>query len=336
MDILSRLNSPLLDRLRDVPGVWVVGGAVRDVLLGREPQEIDVVVEGDAIAVARSLGGEPVVHERFGTARLDGMDLTSARRETYERPGALPTVELGATLQEDLARRDFTVNAMAVRLADGEFAEWPGAREDLAAQRLRVLHPRSFSDDPTRMLRGVRYAARLGFTLETPADPALLATVSGERTGAEIRLALREPLVKVLPLLDATGLGAAVFGEFRAEPALIARVLELCPPDARCEWAALAACLTPGSRTDGLGFTAAERRTLRAPLEVALVAAARGDEAAREWLERLRHVRTEVTGDELVAAGLSGPAVGAALKRAWEAAAAGGDREAQLRAALDS
>src|ERR687897_971084 len=119
--------------LRDEPGVYLVGGAVRDELLGRTPKELDFVVEGDAIAVARRaaerLGGELIVHERFGTATVrthtDSFDLTSARTETYAHPGALPTVTLGASIEEDLRRRDFTVNAIARRL-DGREIAFPG------------------------------------------------------------------------------------------------------------------------------------------------------------------------------------------------------------------
>src|SRR4051812_43933303 len=161
----------VLAAVAGAPGVHVVGGAVRDALRGQVPRELDLVVEGDALAVARRaaarVGGTLTVHERFGTAtvRAEGydFDLAGARRESYPRPGALPEVELGARIADDLARRDFSVNAMAVGLADGAFTEWPGARADLDARLLRVLHERSFIDDPTRMLRLLRYAARLGF-----------------------------------------------------------------------------------------------------------------------------------------------------------------------------
>src|SRR5215211_2865858 len=137
--LLDRLRAapgaaPVLDAIADLPGVWVVGGAVRDALLGREPRDPDLVVEGDAAAVAQRLGANAVVHERFGTATAAGsVNVAAARRERYERPGALPDVELGAPLREDLARRDFTVNAIALHLADGELIFHPGAREDLDA-----------------------------------------------------------------------------------------------------------------------------------------------------------------------------------------------------------
>src|SRR4051812_16054386 len=207
-----------------VGGAYVVGGAVRDALRGQVPRELDLVVEGDVTAIARlaaeRVGGELTLHERFGTATIRtgdfAFDVAAARRERYERPGALPTVELGATIEEDLARRDFTVNAMAVSLVDGHFTTWPGAREDLDAGVLRVLHDGSFIDDPTRMLRLLRYAARLEFAIEphTEAliDSQLLDTVSGDRAGNELRLLLREP-GKALELLDHYGLGRALLGE---------------------------------------------------------------------------------------------------------------------------
>src|SRR3954471_7989972 len=195
-----------MDLLREAPGadivfeavageagVYVVGGAVRDALLGRIPKELDLVVEGDAIELAtraaRRVNGSVVAHDRFRTATVsaDGFafDLASARRETYPRPGALPEVTLGATIAEDLARRDFTVNAIALDIARDRAIEWPGARQDLDARQLRVLHERSFVHDPMRVWRLVRYAARLAFAphpdTHARLDPRLLDTVTGDR-----------------------------------------------------------------------------------------------------------------------------------------------------------
>ena len=188
---------PGVERLRDAAAgadAHLVGGAVRDLLLGRERVDIDVVVEGDALALARSVDPEATVHERFGTAtaRLDGLtvDLASARSESYARPGALPDVRPG-TLAQDLARRDFTINAMAVPLSGGELADPHGGLTDLSAGLLRVLHDRSFTDDPTRGLRAARYAARLGLELEEQTEGLLrgadLGTVSQQRVEAELR-----------------------------------------------------------------------------------------------------------------------------------------------------
>jgi tRNA nucleotidyltransferase (CCA-adding enzyme) len=157
---------------------FVVGGLVRDALLERPPAryDLDVVVEGDALAVARALAdaasGTLVEHERFLTASVTladrrRVDLVTARSERYERPGALPHV-LPALIAQDLKRRDFTVNTLAVELASGGFGllDPLGGGTDVARRRLRILHPLSFVEDPTRIFRAARYAARLGFALD--------------------------------------------------------------------------------------------------------------------------------------------------------------------------
>src|SRR4051794_16296755 len=225
MDALRRAPGAdlVLKAIEGEPNVYVVGGAVRDALLSRPPKELDLVVEGDAIPVARRaakrIDGSLVVHDRFKTATItaDGVsfDLASARQERYPRPGALPDVTLGATITEDLARRDFTVNAIAVDLARDRAIEWPGARTDLEHHQLKVLHERSFVDDPTRMLRLVRYAARLAFNTHPDTrrllDPRLLDTITGDRAGNELRLALFEPPT-AMHLLQVTGLAAKLIG----------------------------------------------------------------------------------------------------------------------------
>jgi tRNA nucleotidyltransferase (CCA-adding enzyme) len=240
-------------------GLALVGGAVRDLLLERSPRELDVVTEeDDAARVADELAtrlreGEPgspvvTVHERFGTAVAEWpggrIDVARRRAESYLVPGALPEVRPG-TLEEDLRRRDFTVNALAVPLGGprrGELLAPEHGREDLDAGLLRVLHDRSFLDDPTRLLRLARYSSRLGFAVETTtaglAAEALragaLETVSGTRLGAELRLALEEPdglaalsALSELGALEALGLGPDVDRD------LAARALALLPPDGR-------------------------------------------------------------------------------------------------------
>ena len=384
-DLLERLRdlpgaAELFDALADVPEVWVVGGAVRDTLLGREPRDLDLVVEGDATAVARRLGEDPLVHERFGTATATGeVNLAAARRERYERPGALPEVELGAPIAEDLARRDFSVNAIAVRLADGRLEAVPGALEDLAARRLRVLHERSFLDDPTRLLRLVRYADRLRFQIEeetrmwafAAVEGGALATVTAARLGAELRLLATEPMPGAVCGLEAFGLGPELLPGFDVDPDLVERAQRLCPHDARADLVALAACLIDASasalaaRLDAFEFTARERETVVAaairsralapvlggtdggsaiwtllrrelPETVALAGALGAAEAARRWLEDLRHQKLAISGDDLLAEGLEGPAIGRALDAATAAMLDGeaDGRDAQLAAAL--
>jgi len=354
--------------------VHLVGGAVRDLLLGREPRELDLVVEGDVDAVAERLGGAIVAHDRFGTARVEAggcrYDLARARAESYAAPGALPDVR-PAGLVEDLRRRDVTVNAIALGL-DGGLTAVPGALEDLERGLLRVLHDASFRDDPTRLWRIARYAARLGFAVEphtralaAAADPA---TVSGDRLGAELRLALREP-DPLAALAAARELQPALLpATFDVAPAALPAALALLPPDGRPDLVTLAAC-TAGMDAadllawlDAMGFTARERdvvaaasrfvtgaplRAARTPAEIARAArgapveavALAGGENARRWLDELRHVRLQITGDDLLAAGIpEGPEVGARLQRALDRRLDGelaDGREAELAAALE-
>src|SRR6478752_244315 len=174
--------------------VYVVGGAVRDLLLGRPRADLDLVVVADPVALAECLGSAVIEHARFGTAKLalDGheVDIATARTETYPYPGALPVVEPAATIEEDLGRRDFTVNAMAVPLEGPRLIDPQGGREDLERALLRVLHERSFVDDPTRAIRAARYAARFRFALEPETERLLrkadLTTVSADRRWAEL------------------------------------------------------------------------------------------------------------------------------------------------------
>lgn len=197
--------------------LYIIGGFVRDLLLGRHPTDLDLVVEGDAIALARRLaakhGGQVTAHKRFGTAqwalpeslvspdpRCSILDLISTRSETYASPGALPTVKSGS-ISDDLHRRDFTINTLALRLDGehfGELHEEPGALADLQAGIVRVLRPDSYRDDPTRILRAVRYEQRYGFRI-APEDEKLisaakshLAGLSGERLRHELDLILAE------------------------------------------------------------------------------------------------------------------------------------------------
>ncbi|HWC85028.1 MAG TPA: hypothetical protein VG388_00715 [Solirubrobacteraceae bacterium] len=259
--------APLLAAVGQEPGVHLVGGAVRDLLLaggerGKRPAraipavDLDLVAEGDAGALAARLGGPYVLHSRFGTATvtLNGhsYDLATARRETYAEPGALPEVA-PAPLREDLLRRDFTVNAIAITLGGphaGALTAAPNALEDLAGARLRVLHDRSFIDDPTRLLRLARYASRLGFAPE-PATLALarkavdggaLGTVSGSRIGSELRLLAREDdPVAALAALGGLGIDHALHPRFGLRDAELARrALALLPPDGRRDMLALA------------------------------------------------------------------------------------------------
>ena len=188
--------------------LYLVGGVVRDLLLGRENFDLDLVVEGDAIALAGELADEKkcklVAHQRFGTAKLtwDGgsADLVTARSETYAKACALPTVN-PSTIRDDLLRRDFTINAMAVALTPdlyGQLLDLYGGLSDLGGKLVRVLHEKSFIDDATRIWRAIRYEQRLSFHLESGTlelvkrDVGYLEEVSGDRIRHELELILKE------------------------------------------------------------------------------------------------------------------------------------------------
>jgi tRNA nucleotidyltransferase (CCA-adding enzyme) len=200
--------------VRGLP-LYIVGGFVRDLLLGRGATDFDLVVEGDAIALAHVLvkkhGGKVTAHSRFGTAqwflpnashvtRHTSLDLISARSETYKHPVALPTVRM-SNMGDDLRRRDFTINTLALRLDGDHFGE---LRDDLNGQGdlqrgiIRALHPRSFIDDPTRIFRAVRYEQRLGFKIDNetlaliPDALPLIDKLSAERVRHELDLILEE------------------------------------------------------------------------------------------------------------------------------------------------
>ncbi len=215
--------------------VYLVGGMVRDLLLGRPSTDIDIVVEGDACAFARKVaareGAKAVFHEKFRTASLTlkgalVVDVVTARSEAYSKGGALPEI-VPSTIKDDLLRRDFTVNALAAGLNADNYAvllDDVGGCEDIEERLIRVMHEQSFIDDPTRILRAVRYAVRFGFQLEALTQDLLdqgvaagvLGTISAPRYFLEFRRILDEDdPVPALDLLAA--LGAVRYVPYDAE-----------------------------------------------------------------------------------------------------------------------
>ena len=421
-------GAEMLDYIRELPGgkelfeaserhgscVELVGGAVRDILIGGTPRELDVIVrdrvEDLARELAEKLQGELTLHERFGTAvvssEIVNVDLATIRAESYSSPGALPDVAPG-TPEQDLRRRDFTVNAIALGLTGecaGQIRSVDGAIEDLGARRLAVLHDNSFRDDPTRILRLARYAVRLapfGFRVDeytaALAEDALRAgalhTVSGERLGAELRLAMREPdPVATLAEIDRMGILTAWEPGLSFDPAATRIALQLLPQDGSvgvtlagalllelCEYLDnentepamrgflqdLALSSGVGEKAFGVAVTASVaimrlarsdttsdllELTIGAPVEALALAGgvceidegpdSYGKRLAEEWIDDRRHVTLEVTGDDLIAAGVpEGPEVGVRLEESYkllleERIAPG--RESELRAALEA
>ncbi|MGH2833994.1 MAG: CCA tRNA nucleotidyltransferase [Solirubrobacteraceae bacterium] len=419
----------VLERLRKLAGgkellaladesnqdVELVGGAVRDILRGREPRELDVVVAEDAPRFAGELAArlhtlagqdaqerlETHMHERFQTAlvRWEGgeMDIATRRVERYATPGALPEVGTG-TPEEDLLRRDFTVNAIAVGLNGnlrGKLRCVERGLDDLREGRLRVLHDRSFIDDPTRLLRMARYRARLGLEVdertaklaEEAISEEVLRTVSGARIGSELRLALTEKDAQAsFRELESLGVLGALDPRLHLDQDLwrSARTL-ICDEDVRLDLLLLATVVLPLAQQatndpavevrallDRFEFAAGERDRVIAcvvqmpqlreritqaskpselhlalssvPAEaVALAGASAGGEArsnAQRWLTELSRVHLQITGNDLIKAGIpAGPEIGrrldATLHKRLDGEIADG-HEAELRAALQA
>ncbi len=398
-DVLAAVPTPCASLVRALAregerldvGVFLVGGPVRDLLLGRPLRDVDLIVEGGgtgtALALAESTapqGARIVAHGRFGTVRvaLDGVtvDLATVRSEAYARPGALPSVGPGS-LEDDLRRRDFTVNALAIALnrvarhGRPPVIEADGGRRDLEAGVLRVFHPRSFHDDPTRALRAARLAARLAFSLSRGTRSALrdalrdgaFGAVSGDRLRREIEklfedctlgldppralrllaqwhvLGALEPGLE-LPRASATplrrlgrALAAPPWPPGRMRPWAAGLAVWLAPLDATLRRRTLRRLSVRGELAQRLaGFPKERDAWLRALARaagrgaidallgeidedrlLALHAWAPAPVRRRivRWANQDRARRPPVGGADLVALGLSGPAVGRALAR---------------------
>jgi tRNA nucleotidyltransferase (CCA-adding enzyme) len=348
---------PGIDGVRSaLPGaeIFLVGGAVRDLLLGRGRADLDLVVEGDVGPLAAALGDDVRRHAQFGTATVQlgelTVDLASARTESYPSPGALPEVR-PATIAEDLARRDFTINAMALPLhGEASLLDPHGGLGDLGERLLRILHPASFIDDPTRALRAARYAARLELELEAATADAMAAAdlgkVSADRVAAELRrIAAEGAPAQALRL-------AREWGQIEIDDERLRLVDQVERLLEHPEWAEVAertdtvlaaatADLGParslGSISGRKASDAVEAAHGHAGSDLALARA-----LGAEWLDRYvaewRTVRLEIGGADLLAAGVAeGPAIGRGLSAALRAKLDGelsGGREAELKFAV--
>lgn len=328
---------PALARIREVASepVYLVGGAIRDGLSDFPVDDIDLVIEGDPAGLAGVLDQDARINDRFGTVNLhvegNPVDIATARTETYSRPGALPDVKPGR-LKDDLGRRDFTINAMAIPIeAEAELIDPYGGVADLESGVLRVLHDSSFEDDPTRAFRAARYAARFGFDLEPKTAELLLATdrgsVSRERVENELRLIASEDnalealrLARIWGLLD--------FEENRldlAEAAVELGEVEPWRGEVPREVLILEAVFGNLKRVRDLpenpgdAWEARQIASRHSPAEL-MLARAGGAQWLDRWQAEWRWVELEITGADLLAAGVpEGPLVGQGLDAALEA-----------------
>ena len=221
----NRLSAPLLSLLEKVEeladhldvSAFLVGGFVRDLLMDIPNFDLDFMIEGDGIqfgkALAKELSGEWTIHERFGTVsiklpkslnlpKMHHLDVATARTEYYEYPTALPTVER-SSIKKDLYRRDFTINALAIRVnrTPGELLDYFGGRRDIKDRVIRVLHSLSFVEDPTRVFRAIRFEQRFRFRISKETEQFiqqaktmdLFQRLSGSRLGNELIHILEEP-----------------------------------------------------------------------------------------------------------------------------------------------
>ena len=377
----GRLSPAQLDLLRRASkasaglgvDLYLVGGTVRDILLDRRPLDLDLAAVGDApdfeLGLAEQLDGEVLARSQFGTAKLRigraDMDIAAARNESYERPGALPTVAPG-TIDEDLARRDFSVNAMAVSLNEetwGDLLDPFNGRRDLQQGHIRVLHSGSFVDDATRILRSVRYAQRLEFQIDAETqrllsrDLGYLDGISGDRIRHELERIFREPrVVHILEGAQRLGVLSAVHPALGIEPALLAKLtrVDAAPaPSDDLRLLAMLAFAAPSGEISGLidrlnmdkrwaavvrgvanvkgafkrlGSQSIRHGEVYAMLrnhatEAIEVCALAADEPLVHqrldlYLAELRHVRTQLKGDDLMALGVpEGPLVGELLEK---------------------
>ena len=350
--------NPVLSKVREAledESVFIVGGTVRDLLVGLPATDLDLVVEGDVTALATRLDTDAVIHERFGTAELEvgghRVDLVRARTETYPEPGALPQVT-PAELIDDLARRDFTINAMAVGLEEPRQLVDPfDGFADLEEGTLRILRPGSFQEDPTRAIRAARYAARFGFALEEETAREVgavdLGTVTRDRLLSEFeRLCGEADAPRALGLLAEWGVGNRGTEVAGLGPVGLELLLDapwsgfLDPAEFGLDWI----LGTNGTDIDPLlEFRGPPSEAVQLASDFGsreiLLARAAGAEWLDDWAGDWRQASPVITGEDLVARGVpEGPAVGIGLDAALTAQLDRGlvDFDEQIEVALEA
>ena len=366
---IFNLCRELSETIAQVESVYVVGGVVRDLILGREPVDADISVVGDAGAfsgaLAGRLGAARPTESEFLTFKITlgntsegatSIDVVTARAETYPEPAALPDV-VPSSIKDDLERRDFTVNSMGISLSDadwGKLVDPVNGLGDIMRKRIRVLHDASFTDDPTRLFRAVRYAVRLDFSIDSTTksliDDSLgkVDRLSGARLRNEFEFMLGEPKrVEILHEAEDLGLLAAISPGLR----IGSRALEVMESGASTRFEDLLALSTFGLTQDEAEQVAKRfdgpemwTKTIRGNPELADLVAVldrsdiRRSEVAEildsvplqsirayiaagpplprrdrmiEYIDKIRFERPEITGDDLIAAGIEeGPVIG--------------------------
>ena len=351
----------------EAEAAYLVGGSVRDALLGLTPGDMDLSIVGDAPQFAATFadkgGGVVEAVSQFGTARVGlpagRFDLAMSRTETYATPGALPTVK-SSGIQEDLSRRDFTINAMAVDLSPsnwGDLVDPHGGFSDTARRRIQILHPGSFRDDPTRIFRAIRYEQRLGFNLDPGAmslmkrDWDYMDLISAARVRGELEKILSDPLrADILAAAEDRDVLAGIDISFRVSRAALQAMRRNPDRDILFYLALATASLTENEALSLVtrleppqewreiilsspryrGMSSILRNENLSPSEVvsvlgefplpllkaqrALTGSTNQKSRLDQYLGILRHVRPEITGADLLGAGVpQGPEIGIML-----------------------
>ena len=351
----------------EAEAAYLVGGSVRDALLGLTPGDMDLSIVGDAPQFAATFadkgGGVVEAVSQFGTARVGlpagRFDLAMSRTETYATPGALPTVK-SSGIQEDLSRRDFTINAMAVDLSPsnwGDLVDPHGGFSDTARRRIQILHPGSFRDDPTRIFRAIRYEQRLGFNLDPGAlslmkrDWDYMDLISAARVRGELEKILGDPLrADILAAAEDRDVLAGIDISFRVSRAALQAMRRNPDRDILFYLALATASLTENEALSLVtrleppqewreiilsspryrGMSSILRNDNLSPSEVvavlgefplplleaqrALTGSTNQKSRLDQYLGILRHVRPEITGADLLGAGVpQGPEIGIML-----------------------
>ena len=322
------------------PSIYIVGGPVRDVFLGRSVADLDFVVEGDAPRLAREmaseLGGEVIVHSKFGTASVafEGLrvDVVTARRESYSRPAALPDVTAGS-IADDLHRRDFSINALALCLSDSrpQVLDHHGGLEDMGRGHIRSLHPNSFVDDPTRIFRAIRYEQRLGCSIEQETLRQLQGAVAQGHIESLTPDRVRHELERIIqedqpgpPLQRLAALGVlASMHSSLAGPQVVAHLTAVAAPDSGL-----------GDRPDPLRYLSALAYSLSTDQAEALIhrlsMTAHWAQVVRDTV-RVRGLESVLAGPSLSPAALAGLLDGFSAEPMWAVSRLTGSAAAMQR-----